>query len=182
MELQRMKSFRSRSAVAFVLSLCMSALLLSLCTRDARSQAPKTIKLIVPVPPGGPQDTLARLLAERVRQIDGPTIVVENRPGAANAIATEAVARATPDGSTLLLHASGFLIGPHPRKVDYDPFKSFEPICRLVDAPIVLVVNSTSPYHSLADLVAAARAKPGQLTLASVGPGTPHQIAFEMFR
>jgi tripartite-type tricarboxylate transporter receptor subunit TctC len=123
------------------------------------------------------------MLAEHVRQIDGSTaIVVENRPGAANAIATEAVARATPDGSTLLIHASAFLIAPQLRKVDYDPFKSFEPICRLVDAPIVLVVNSSSPYHTLADLVAAARAKPNELTLASVGPGTPHQIAFEMFR
>jgi tripartite-type tricarboxylate transporter receptor subunit TctC len=148
----------------------------------AWGQAPKTIKLVVPVPAGGPQDTLARMLADQIRQMNGTTLVVENRPGAANLIATEAVARAAPDGATLLIHASAFLIGPLLRKVDYDPFRSFEPICRLVDAPIVLVVNSASPYRTLADFVAAARARPGELTLASVGPGTPHQIAFEMFK
>jgi len=172
-----------RTAVALALACAGGMVVLPFGFECAWSQVPpKTIKLIVPVPAGGPQDTLARMLAEKIRQNEGSTIIVENRPGAANAIATEAVARAAPDGATLLIHASAFLIGPHLRKVDYDPFRNFDPICRLVDAPIVLVVGANSPYHSIADLVAAARAKPGQLTLASVGPGTPHHIAFEMFR
>jgi tripartite-type tricarboxylate transporter receptor subunit TctC len=94
---------------------------------------------------------LARMLADQIRKAQGPNIVVDNRPGAGNAIATEAVARAQPDGGTLLIHASAFLIAPMLRKVDYEPFKGFEPICRLVDSPMVLVVPGSSPYRSLSE-------------------------------
>jgi tripartite-type tricarboxylate transporter receptor subunit TctC len=158
------------------------ALLVAIHGDNAWSQISRTIKLVVPVPAGGPQDAVARLLAEQIGQLHGPTIVVENRPGAANLIATEVVARAAPDGTTLLVHAATLLISPQLRKLDYDPFTSFEPICRLLDSPMVVVVNSASPYRTLGDLVAGARIKPGDLTLASVGPGTPHQIAFELFK
>jgi tripartite-type tricarboxylate transporter receptor subunit TctC len=93
--------------------------------------------------------------------------VIENRPGAGQVIGTEAVARAAPDGNTLLIHTGAFLSSPHLRKVNYDPFASFEPICHLANQPTLLVVNSASPCRSLSDLLNAVRAKPGDLTLAA---------------
>jgi CheY-like chemotaxis protein len=94
---------------------------------------------------------------------------------------TEAVSRAAPDGSTLLTTSTAFLIAPHLRKLNYDPLTSFEPICQLVSAPIIVAVNSASPYRTLADWLNAAREKPGSLTLASI-PASLSLIAFEMLK
>jgi tripartite-type tricarboxylate transporter receptor subunit TctC len=96
-------------------------------------------------------------------------------------IGTEAVSRAAPDGTTLLMTANTYLIDAQMRKASYHPLTSFEPICFLVESPAVLVVNSASPYRTLADLLSAARAKPGELTMASVGPGTSFHIGFATF-
>ena len=109
-------------------------------------------------------------------------MVVESRPGAGDVIGTEAVARATPDGNTLLIVGTNFVITPRMRKVDYDPLNSFEPICHLANAPTIIVVNSASPYRTLAELLDAARAKPGELTLASIGPGGVFHLGFEMLK
>ena len=160
---------------------CFAIILLALLGRDASSaQATTTIKLVVPVAPGGALDFVARLLAEQVEQAHGPTVVVESRPGAGTAIGTEAVARASPDGGTLLLTAGGnLLISPHVRKVNYDPLTSFEPVCGLVRVPDIIAVNAAAPFRTLADLLDAARARPGQLTLGSLGPASDLQIAFE---
>jgi tripartite-type tricarboxylate transporter receptor subunit TctC len=92
------------------------------------------------------------------------------------------VARAAPDGNTLLIAATSILISPLVQRVNYDPLTSFEPICELADVPPVIVVNSASPYRTLADLLSAAHAKPGELTMASVGPGTPYQYGFESLK
>jgi tripartite-type tricarboxylate transporter receptor subunit TctC len=127
-------------------------------------------------------DALARILADQIGRAGGPTMVIENRPGAGTVIATDAVARAAHDGNTLLFADSNLLIMPHVRKLNYDPRSSFEPICRLVSSPQVLVVNGASPYHTLADLLDAARAKPGDLTLASVGPASLPRIGFEQLK
>jgi tripartite-type tricarboxylate transporter receptor subunit TctC len=140
------------------------------------------VKIVVPVPPGGAGDILARQLAEQVGHAQGVSVVTENRPGAGTVIGTESVARAAPDGNTLLLNAPYMLISPQLRKVNYDPLTSFEPICYLVSSPGVFVVNSASSYRTLADLIDAARAKPGELTMASVGPGTAQHIGFEMLK
>jgi tripartite-type tricarboxylate transporter receptor subunit TctC len=109
-------------------------------------------------------------------------MVIESRPGAGTTIGTEAVVRAAPDGNTLLINAPFLLISPHLRRLSYDPLTSLEPICYLVSSPGVLVVNEASPYQTLADLIDAARKAPGQLTFASAGPGTTHQIGFEMLK
>jgi tripartite-type tricarboxylate transporter receptor subunit TctC len=146
------------------------------------AQTTGTIKIVVPYPPGGGPDILARLLADQIGRARGPTMVIENRPGAGTGIATEAAARAAPDGNTVLFADSNFVIIPHFRKLNYDPRTSFEPICQLVSSPQVLVVNSASPYHTLADLLNGAHAKPGELTLASVGPASLPQIGFEMLK
>lgn len=159
-----------------------AAIVVALSTQAAWSQSARTIKIVLPLPPGGAGDILGRLLADQVGRAEGPAVVIENRPGAGSIIGTEAVARAAPDGNTLLINAPYLLIGPQVRKVNYDPLTSFEPVCYLVSSPGVIVVNGASPYRTLADLLAAARAKPGALTLASVGPATAQHLGFEKLK
>ncbi len=143
----------------------------------ARSQAGRIIRIIISVPPGGAIDFLVRVLADHIGKTYGPTIIIESRPGAGSVIAAEAVARATPDGNTLLVNNNGVLINSILRKVNFDPVASFEPICYLVNSPQVIVVNSASPYQSFGDLIGAARAKPGEVSIASVGPNTTQHLA-----
>jgi tripartite-type tricarboxylate transporter receptor subunit TctC len=159
----------------------ISVIPLALDGHDARSQT-TTIKVLVSFPPGGSADSLARLLGEQISKTQGLTVLIENRPGAGASIAYEAVARAAPDGNTLVIGANSIVINPILRKVNYDPLTSFEPICYLLSSPQVFVVNSTSSYRTLSDLVVAARAKPGELTLASVGPATTQHIGIEQFK
>jgi tripartite-type tricarboxylate transporter receptor subunit TctC len=154
---------------------------LALAGHSAWPQA-KTIKVVISVPPGGAIDLLVRVLADHVGRAHGATIIVESRPGAGSIIAAETVARATPDGATLLINSNGHMISPVLRKVNFDPVGGFEPICYLVSSPQVLVVNSASPFHTLAEYVDAARAKPGELSIATVGPHTTQHIAVEQFR
>ena len=157
-----------------------TVIVLSLSGHHASSQTSRPMNIVVPFNPGGPTDTLARLLAEQVSRAQGRAIVIENRPGASTQIATEAASRAAPDGNSLLFTGPNFVFIPHLRKVNYDPLTSFEPICNLASAPIVILVNDASPYRTLADLIDAARAKPGELTFASFGPASPEQVAFEL--
>jgi tripartite-type tricarboxylate transporter receptor subunit TctC len=146
----------------------------------AHAQEARTIKVVVPFPPGGAMDVLGRVLAEEIGRAHGPTMVIENRPGAGTVIATELVSRAPPDGNTLLMPANSFVINPFLHKLNYDPLTSFEPICYLVRSPTVIVVNSSSAYRTLGDLLDAARAKPGELT--AVGPATSFHVAIEVFK
>jgi tripartite-type tricarboxylate transporter receptor subunit TctC len=108
--------------------------------------------------------------------------VVENRPGAGEVIGTESVARAPADGNTVLFAANPFVINPNLRKVNYDPLTSFEPICLLVRAPTLIVVNSAAPYRTLKEYLDGARAKPGTVTLGSIGPGSPFHLGFEQLK
>jgi tripartite-type tricarboxylate transporter receptor subunit TctC len=158
------------------------ALILAVVTIAPGARAQTAIKIVVPAPAGGAGDIVARVLTEQVGRAQAQTIVVENRPGAGTIIGTEAVARAAPDGGTLLITAPYLVIAPHMRKVNFDPLTSFEPICHLVSSPGVIVVNSASQHRTLADFVTAARAKPGELTFAGAGPGTVQQIGFEMLK
>jgi len=137
---------------------------------------------VAPAAPGGVGDTVARLLGEQIGPAQGQTILIENRTGAGGVIAAEAVSRAAPDGNTMLIISTDTLIPPHLRKVSFDLLTGFEPICYLVSAPTVIAVSAASPYRTLGDLVSAARAKPGSLTMASFGPATAFQIAFEMLK
>lgn len=155
----------------------ISVISLTLTGNGAWSQTARTIKIVVPFPAGGSADILARLLGEQISKTQGPTVLIENRPGAGASIGYEAVARAAPDGNTVVISANSMVINPNLRKVNYDPLTSFEPICYLLSSPQVYVVNSASPYRTLTDLIVAARAKPGELTLASVGPATTHSIS-----
>ena len=149
---------------------------------DAWSQATRTIKIVVPFPPGGGVDIVARLMADQIGRAHSTTVVIDNRPGAGTMIATEAVARAAPDGNTILFVANSFVINANLRKVAYDPLTSFEPICLLTRSPNVVAVNGASPYRSLTDLVSDARAKPGTLTMAFQGPATSQHIGVEKLK
>jgi tripartite-type tricarboxylate transporter receptor subunit TctC len=148
----------------------------------AWSQTAGTIKIVVPYTPGSGPDILSRLMAEQIGRAQGPTVVVENRPGGGTVIGTEAVERAEPDGHTVLLVANSFVANPPLGRANYDPSRSFEPVCYLASTPMVLVVLGSSPYRTLNDLIAAARAKPGELAFASGGPGSSLHVAIEVLR
>lgn len=177
-----MKRLRGKSLHLTAGPILLSILSATVPHDSAWSQAARTIKLIVGVAPGGISDTLARLLADEIGRTQGVTMIVENRPGAGTAIATEGVSRAMPDGNTILFVASSFVINPHLKKLSYDPLTSFEPICQVARSPYLVLVNDASPYRGLADLLSAARAKPGDLTMASNGPATGQHIAFELLK
>ncbi len=147
----------------------------------ASSQAGRTVRVIVPFPLGGTADALARILGEEITHATGTAMVIENRPGGA-LNGTEAAARAAPDGNTVLVVTNSFVIDPSIRKTSYDPLTSFAPICNLLRLPQLVVVNAASPYRTLADLLDAARARPGELALAGIGPRTRQRIAFELFK
>src|SRR5262245_46919350 len=138
-----------------VAALCGATVILAtaLASAPANAQGGRTLRLVVPVPPAGAGDIVARELAHEIGRIAGVSVVVENRAGAATVIGTESVARAAPDGNTLLLTAPYFLISPQLRKTQYDPLTSFAPVCHLVSSPGLLVVNSASPYRTLADFI-----------------------------
>jgi tripartite-type tricarboxylate transporter receptor subunit TctC len=148
----------------------------------AWSQPAGTIKIVVPYTPGSGPDILSRLMAEQIGRAQGPTVVVENRPGGGTVIGTEAVERAEPDGHTVLLVANSFVANPALKRASYDPTRSFEPVCYLAATPMVLVVLASSPYRTLNDLIAAARAKPGELAFASGGPGSSLHVAIEVLK
>ncbi|HEY7663426.1 MAG TPA: tripartite tricarboxylate transporter substrate-binding protein [Xanthobacteraceae bacterium] len=168
---------RTRSALTL-----LAAALLALSSASAWPQATRTVKIVVPYTPGSGPDILSRLMAEQIGAAQGPTVVVENRPGGGTVIGTEAVERAEPDGRTVLLVANSFVINPPLQRASYDPTKSFEPVCYLAATPMVLVVLASSPYKTLADLIAAARAKPGELAFASGGPGSSLHMAIEVLK
>jgi tripartite-type tricarboxylate transporter receptor subunit TctC len=151
------------------------------CTASS-AQTTRTIRIVVPAPAGGAGDILTRLLSEQVNRTESASIITENRPGAGTILGTEAVARAAPDGNTLLITAPYLLIAPQVKKVSYDPLTSFEPICYLVSSPGIIVVNSASPYRTISDFLAAARERPGSVTIASAGPATTQHIGIEMLR
>lgn len=161
----------------------------SLAFNEARAQDPaagyprKAVRVIVHAPPGGGADIVARLIGQQLGKSLGQTFVVDNRPGAAGIIGTELVAKAQADGYTLLLGTTGALAN-NPllyAKLPYDSVKDFAPITNVADAPFVLVVHPAVAAKSVAELIALAKAKPGQLSYASWGKGSSTHLATELF-
>jgi tripartite-type tricarboxylate transporter receptor subunit TctC len=150
----------------------------------AQGYPTKPVRLIVPYPPGGGNDTLGRLFAAKLGERMGQPFVVENRPGAGTMIGTEAAAKSAPDGYTILLSSiATHALSPNLySRVPYDPIKDFTPITLLGIAPTVLVISPDVPAKSLQELVALAKSKPGQLAYASGGNGTPPHINAEVFK
>ena len=151
---------------------------------SAQSYPTRPVRLVIPYPAGGPTDFVGRLVAQKLSQYLGQQVVVDNRPGAGTIIASELVARAAPDGYTLLFGTGGgtFLTPLMLPKVPYDPHRDFAPVTMLVQSPQVLVVHPSVGAGSVADLVTLAKSKPGALNFASVGTGTSPHLGGELFQ
>ncbi|QHI96597.1 tripartite tricarboxylate transporter substrate binding protein [Xylophilus rhododendri] len=149
----------------------------------ADSYPSKPITLVIPFPPGGPTDAMARTLAAEIRDRIGQTMVVENRAGAGGNIGAEYVARAEPDGYTLMFGTSGPLAinASLYRKINYDPTRSFAPVIRVGHLPNILVVHPSLPVKSVPELIAYSKAHPGTLSYASSGNGASSHLAGVMF-
>jgi tripartite-type tricarboxylate transporter receptor subunit TctC len=150
----------------------------------AQAWPTKPIRIVVPVPPGGGTDTIARETSQRVAAATGWTFVIDNKPGAGGNLGVDAVVKSPADGYTLVLgQTSNLAINPtlYP-KLPYDPQKDLAPIVLIADAPLVLVTHTGSPYKTLGDAVAAAKARPGQLNFASPGNGTVAHLTGELFQ
>jgi tripartite-type tricarboxylate transporter receptor subunit TctC len=151
---------------------------------QARAQSDKPLTLVVPYAAGGTSDMLGRLLARQMAEPLGRTVVVENRPGAGSTIGAAHVARSAPDGNTLLIATSSTLaINPllYP-KLPYDPLKDFAPIAMIASVPLALVVSPSIAVRHVNDLVSLSKARPGGLSYASAGNGSPQHLAAEMFK
>jgi len=142
----------------------------------------KPIKIVVPYTPGGGADILTRTLATALAPKMGQPVIVENRPGGNTITGTESVANAPADGYTLLLVPASFSINPSFYKLPYDTIKGFEPVALVALVPLMLVTNPAVPMNSVKDLIDLAKAKPGKLTFASYGSGSPAHLAGELFK
>src|ERR1700716_2546598 len=148
---------------------------------SAQSFPSKPVHICVPYAAGGGVDILARTLGDVVSKQWGQTVVIENRPGAGGVVASQALATAAPDGYTLIVVASGHATNPflYP-KIPYDTFKDFTPIALLASSPNILLVRADSPFHNLSDLLAQARAKPGNPSYGMARKGTPANLAGQL--
>jgi tripartite-type tricarboxylate transporter receptor subunit TctC len=150
---------------------------------SAQSFPSKPVHIFVPYPAGGGVDVLTRTLGEVVSKQWGQSVVVENRPGAGGVIASQAVVTSPPDGYTLIMVASGHATNPllYP-KIPYDTFKDFAAISLLASSPNILLVRSDSPFKTVADVITAAKTRPGSLSFAHAGTGTSTHLAGELFK
>lgn len=149
----------------------------------ARAYPVKAIRFVVAAPPGGAADTVTRLIGPKLTKSWQQAVVIDNRPGANGIIGTEMTARAAPDGYTIVMVAAGVAINPSLYgNVPYDPVRDFAPVTQAISVPNVLVVHSSLPLASVADLVGAARGKPGSIAFASAGKGTSGHLALELFQ
>ena len=163
---------------------CFVALLALAAPAGAQTAYPqKPIRMVVPFPPGGGTDILARLFGQKMSETLGQQVIIDNRGGAGGTIGTDIAAKAPPDGYTLILVSGSHAINPglYP-KLPYDSVNDFAPITQLATSPGILVVNPSLPVKSVKDLIALARAKPGQINYASAGSGTPPHLAGELFK
>ena len=170
-----------------ILKLLVSAAVLACAAGSTLAQTPypnRPIRLVVPYPPGGPVDFVARAVAAKLTEHLGQQMVVDNRPGAGTVIASEMIARAVPDGYNLLFGTGGgtFLAPLILPKVPYDPHKDFTPVAMLVISPQVLVAHPAVGAATVKELIAVAKGKPGQLNFSSVGTGTSPHLGGELFK
>jgi tripartite-type tricarboxylate transporter receptor subunit TctC len=166
-----------------VASLCVAALLQA-GAASAQAWPAKPIRLMVPFPPGGSTDIVARIVAQKLGERLGQPLVIENRGGAGGTIGTALIAKSAPDGYNLAIASTSTHVvapGVYP-KLEYDPIKDFAPVGLMAISPYLLVVNPSVPAKSVQELVALARSQPGKLTYASAGVGSTTQLAMEMLK
>jgi tripartite-type tricarboxylate transporter receptor subunit TctC len=143
----------------------------------------KPIRLIVPFPPGGPNDIIARVIGQRMSELTKQPVVIDNRGGQGGVLGTDAVAKAQPDGYTIAISSAGALaISPSMERVAYDTLKDLSPVTLVATVPEMLVVATNVPAHNMAELIALAKAQPGKLNFASSGPGSLPHLAGELLK
>ena len=156
-----------------------------LCPTSAMAQdfPNKPIRLIVPFPPGGPNDIIARVVGQRMSEILKQSVIIENRSGQGGVAGTDAVAKSPPDGYTIAITSAGALaISPSMEKVSYETLKDLQPITLVAKVPEMLVVATSVPANNMKELVALANSQPGKLNFASSGPGSLPHLAGELFK
>jgi tripartite-type tricarboxylate transporter receptor subunit TctC len=168
----------------FALGLLVLAAIAAPAAQAQDNYPGKTITLVVPVPPGGAADFIARLIGRKLSDVLGQPVVISNRGGASGTIASDNVAKAAPDGYTLLMATSSAMaINPTLyKKIAYDPVKDFQPIAMMAHLPFILVVNNDLPVKTLAEFIAYAKANPGKLSYGSGGVGASHHLYGELFK
>ncbi len=162
----------------------LSIMTLVVCSQAAAQDFPgKPLRFVVPFPPGGSADILARTIGDKLAGALGQPVIVENKPGAGGIVGAEAVAKSAPDGHTLLFANTNIAINPSLYKsLPYDTAKAFAPVIHMVSVPNLLLVAENVPANSLADLIRLAKASPGKLDYASAGNGTFPHLAIELFK
>ena len=164
-----------------VLGMSLSLLLASHSHAQNTAYPARPVKFIVPITPGGSNDVVARVIAQKLSEQWGQAVTVDNRPGAGMNLGADLVAKSAPDGYTWLLGANNiFVTNPHVGKTPFDVFKDFTPISQVALVPFVLVVHPSVPAKNVAELVAYAKANPDKLNYGSSGNGSPQQLASEM--
>jgi tripartite-type tricarboxylate transporter receptor subunit TctC len=165
---------------ALVTGLCLMLLSASVAAEDFPG---RPIRLIVPFPPGGPNDIIARVIGQRMSELTGQPVLIDNRGGQGGVLGTEALAKAKPDGYTIAISSAGALaISPSMEKVAYDPLKDLQAITLVAKVPEMLVVAGDVPARDMSELVALAKAQPGKLNFASSGPGSLPHLAGELLK
>src|SRR3981081_1059019 len=183
---KRTKNNIGRDAMGRCCGIAATALAMFTASGIASAQSPfpsKPVHIFVPYAAGGAVDILARTLRDVGTRQWGQSVVIENRPGAGGVVASQALVTSPPDGYTLIVVASGHPTNPFLyAKLPYDTFKDFTPISLLASSPNILLVRADSPYKTLADLLAAARANPGKLSYGMAGNGTSTHLAGELLK
>jgi tripartite-type tricarboxylate transporter receptor subunit TctC len=177
-----MNILKARFSKLIALAMLVPVVGVSLPASAQSNLADRPIRIIVPFSPGGGTDTVARTLGAAMSQELGQTVIVENKPGAGTVIGTDTVAKSAPDGTTILIATFAHAVNPSLRsKMPFDTDKAFDPVVLIGRSPNILVVPASSPYKTVKELVAAAKADPGKLTFASQGVGTSAHLAGELF-
>ena len=176
--------FRNGPMLAGLMLASLASPLVSAPLTQAQDYPTRPVTLVVPYPAGGGLDALARQLGQKLADRLGKPVVIENRTGAGTVIGAASVAKAPPDGYTIMLGTSTpFAITATLNKsLPYDPGKDFTPIALTSNAPFLLLAHPSQPIHSVADLVRVAKEKPGQLSYGSAGPGSPQHLSFELLK
>ena len=174
---------KTLAAVAAATALAIGLIFALASTAHAQTWPQKSVRFIVPFPPGGATDISARMLGQKLTEIWGQTVVIENRGGAGGGVGAAEAARATPDGYTLFFPSGSVMTANQHiyAKMSYDPEKDFVPVTNVVSGPQVLVVAANSPYKSVKELIDAAKAQPGKLTFGHAGIGSQTHLAAENF-
>jgi tripartite-type tricarboxylate transporter receptor subunit TctC len=153
------------------------------CAEPIKSRFQRPLRLIVPFPPGGGQDTLGRLVGSKLSEVVGQQVIIDNRPGGGGIIAAEATLKAPADGHTMYIASTSFVVTPSLQKsLPYDSIGDFAPIMRISSSPGTLVVHASLPVRTVRDLVRLAKSKPGQITFGSAGIASNSHLSGELFK